>query len=36
MANHTGRCERTPFRAVLDELVGMVVDSFPWTLTPIA
>lgn len=36
MANHTGRWERTPFRAVLDELVGMVVDSFPWTLTPIA
>lgn len=36
MANHTGRWERTPFRAPPDELVGMVVDSFPWTLTPIA
>lgn len=36
MATHTGRWERTPFRASLDELVGIVVDSFPWTLTPIA
>ncbi len=36
MATHTGRWERTPFRAQLDELVGMVVDSFPWTLQPIA
>ena len=36
MATHTGRWERTPFRALLDELVDMVVDSFPWTLAPIA
>lgn len=36
MATHTGRWERTHFRALLDELVGMVVDELPWTLTPIA
>jgi hypothetical protein len=35
MATHTGRWQPTPFRALLDELVAMVVDSFPWTLTPI-
>lgn len=36
MAAHTGRWEATPFRAQLQELVTMVVESFPWTLTPIA
>jgi hypothetical protein len=36
MATHTGRWEATPFRAQLQELVTMVVESFPWTLTPIA
>ena len=36
MANHHGRWERTPFRAQLDALVETVVDTFPWTLTPIA
>jgi hypothetical protein len=36
MATHTGRWERTPFRATLDQLVNTVVDNFPWTLTPIA
>jgi hypothetical protein len=35
MATHTGRWEPTPFRAQLDELVAMVVEAFPWTLTPI-
>ena len=35
MANHRGRCERTPFRAHLDDLVQTVLDDFPWTLTPI-
>lgn len=34
MADHAGRWERTPFRAPLDELVTMVFDSFPWTVTP--
>ena len=34
MATHTGRWQPTPFRTLLDELVAMVVDSFPWTLTP--
>ena len=34
MAEHTGRWERTPFRAQLDELVSMVLDSFPWTVAP--
>jgi len=32
MATHTGRWERTPFRATLDELVTTVLDDFPWTL----
>ena len=36
MATHTGRWEATPFRAQLDELVTMVLNDFPWTLTPIA
>lgn len=35
MSGH-GRWERTPFRGNLDELVSMVVESFPWTLTEIA
>jgi hypothetical protein len=36
MATHTGRWEPTPFRGQLGELVTMVVESFPWTLAPIA
>ena len=36
MATHTGRWERTPFRASLHDLVSTVLDDFPWTLTPIA
>jgi len=36
MATHTGRWEATPFRAQLQELVTMVLESFPWTLAPIA
>ena len=35
IATHTGRWERTPFRAPLDDLVNTVIDNFPWTLTPI-
>lgn len=36
MANHSGRWERTPFRDNLDALVLMVLEQFPWTLTPIS
>jgi hypothetical protein len=36
VAHHTGRWERTPFRASLDDLVRTVLDDFAWTLTPIA
>jgi hypothetical protein len=36
MATHTGRWEPTPFRGQLGELVAMVVESFPWTIAPIA
>jgi hypothetical protein len=35
-ASHTGWWEATPFRAQLQELVTMVLESFPWTLAPIA
>ena len=35
MAHHSGRWERTPFRDNLDTLVLMVLEQFPWTLTPI-
>ena len=33
MADHRGCWERTPFREGLDDLVSMVVEQFPWTLT---
>lgn len=36
MANHRGQWERTPYRKYLDELVVLVIETFPWTLTPIA
>jgi hypothetical protein len=36
MANHRGQWERTPFRQGIGDLVLMVLDRFPWTLTPIA
>jgi hypothetical protein len=32
MATRGERWEKTPFRAQRDELVDMVVDSFPWTV----
>jgi hypothetical protein len=35
MANHRGKWERTPFRHGRDDLVRLVVETFPWTLTPI-
>jgi len=33
MANHTGRWESTPFEGSLGELLEMVIEQFPWTLT---
>ena len=36
MAGHGQRWEKTPFRAQLDELVDMVVNDFPWTLTDVS
>ena len=33
MANHTGRWEPTPFEGTLEELLEMVIEQFPWTLT---
>lgn len=33
MAGHAQRWEKTPFRAQLGELVGLVIENFPWTLT---
>jgi hypothetical protein len=36
MATHTGRWERTPFRATRDEILDMLVSQFGWTLTDIA
>ena len=33
MANYSGRWEATPFEGSLDELVEMVFEQFPWTLT---
>jgi hypothetical protein len=32
MATHTGRRQATPFLAQLQELVSMVLESFPWTI----
>src|SRR6266702_3663730 len=36
MATHTGRWERTPFRATRDEILDMLVSQSGWTLTAIA
>jgi len=33
MANHAGKWEPTPFDGTLDELLEMVIEQFPWTLT---
>jgi hypothetical protein len=35
MAGRGQRWEKTPFRAQLDELVDMVVDTFPWMLADV-
>jgi len=33
MANHTGRWEPTPFEGSIEELLKMVIEQFPWTIT---
>lgn len=33
-ATHTGRWERTPLRATIDDLIEAVIQNFPWTLGP--
>ena len=32
MANHSGKWEATPFGGTIQELVGIVAETFPWTL----
>lgn len=34
-AKHTGRWEKTPFRASIDELLEMVTTQFPWTIADV-
>jgi hypothetical protein len=36
MGGRGGRWEPTPFRGNLEEIISMVVEAFPWTLTEIA
>ena len=36
MANHSGKWEPTPFEGSLEELLEMVIEQFPWTLTDYA
>jgi hypothetical protein len=33
MAGYSGRWEPTPFEGRLEELLEMVIEQFPWTLT---
>ena len=33
MANYSGKWEPTPFEGSLNELLEMVIEQFPWTLT---
>ena len=33
MANHAGKWETTPFEGGLKELLEIVTEQFPWTLT---
>ena len=35
IAGHSQRWQRTPFRAQLAELVDIVIETFPWTLTDV-
>lgn len=34
-AKHTGKWEKTPFRATIDELLEMVTTQFPWTIADV-
>ena len=36
MGTHSGKWERTPFRATRDELLDMLVTQFGWSLADIA
>lgn len=33
IADHRGKWEATPFRGLLDDVLGLVVDAFPWVLS---
>ena len=33
-ATHAGRWERTPFRGLLDEILDVLVSTFPWIVAP--
>jgi transposase len=35
MAVRGGRWERTPFRGLMNELVDVLFDDFPWTIAPV-
>jgi hypothetical protein len=35
MASHTGRWEKTLFRATRDEIVGLLMQDFGWTIESI-
>jgi hypothetical protein len=32
IANNSGKWESTPFEGILEELLEMVIEQFPWTL----
>jgi len=34
MASHTGRWEKTPYRALRDDIVDTLMQDFGWTLEP--
>lgn len=36
IANHRGKWERTPFRGLLDEVLGLVAETFPWVLSDVS
>lgn len=36
LPTHTGRWEKTPYRAAMEELFKLVEDQFAWTLEPVA
>lgn len=32
IANHQGRWQRTPFRGLLDDMIMLVPENFPWVV----